>query len=684
MNALTIQSTDLAPRGASVPPDDLEEFMQISEPRRVEVLVALRIIERLKAEIPARGKMAALRFVAASSQHQMRGLSAVSLDRKLKAYEAGGWRALVKGYRGPNAQPKEFVEEVRRVAELNHRSQGEAFRQLRERWERGEAIPGYGTWVDYWQQQRPFESVPTRWPRGFYPAGWSIDNLRRYGPSKGTRALVQRGFAAAKRHFPSVQRDPSQLRPLELIVIDDFELDSLCVFPGDREHRPQIAPIAGLLAMDVGTRRKLHWGLGPRLEREEKQPDGTIRKIRSGIRRVDVQMLLHDIFAKYGLPDYTCTILVENATASISAELELALTTLFDGRVKVERTGLIHNRTLTNGFTERGGKPWQKGWIESLFNHLWNVLGSQKGYKGSNARLNGPASIEDAKRYTARLIGQGEGKLNLPPEAIAEMALPFPSPDEAERAFAWAISISDSRTDHKYLGFDRVTEYLIEGGEEPLPFAALAQYSKDSQMLAEPVERMESPAERWQRLQASVEFRPVPSSVLALLLLTPKKAEYKDHRITFVHDRVGYTYVDRTGQILADVSEGTELLCYLNQRDPEMLHVATVQGAYVGALERLGGRTGMVDIRDKAALAEAGEVQATIVNRAVAEIRGRHAGADAQLAADRLHNEAVVAKYQAPQQIAAAVDQRQKVKSESKARATALQSLTDADVPDLL
>ena len=637
----------------SVPVADLTEFAGHPEARRTEVTFTLQLLERIHALRGPGNFTKAVATIAAQNKHRMRGCSAPSLIRKYYAYmgsvtaerSGGDWRVLVAGYKGPSSQPEKFVQEIRRVCECNHRSMAEALQQLRERWAAGEEIPGYGNWISHYEQLYPDRPLPKVWPRGFYPQGWSIDNLRRYGPSKGARTLYQRGIAAAKKHFPSVIRDTSQLRPMERIVIDDFQLGCNCLFAGDGIHKPEIAPVAGLLAMCVGTRRKLHRGLGAMITREEKQKDGSIKKVRSGIRRVDVQMLIHDILQKYGLPDYTITILCENATASIAPELKLAMETLFDGHVRVETTGLIEHRTLTNGFMEHGGKPWEKGWVESTFNKLWNILGATKGYKGSNARLNGPADMDEKMRYTRLLIGQGDGALNLPPEAIAQLRTPFLSVAELERAFDWALALCDERTEHRYLGFERVTEFLLEEHGEPQPFSSLALLSPEAQLQVQPVERMESPVERWHRLAFNVTWTPIPASVLALLLLTPKKVEYRNNALTFVHAGVGFSYTDPEGKILRRYQEGTEFLCYLDLNSPENLHVATMTGAYVGTLQRLGGRRGMIDVRDKEALsAEAGRNR-EIVNRELADLRTRHAGEEAQLLADRQHNDAIVAAH---------------------------------------
>ena len=651
---MTAESTSLQPLSMplalpltfSVPLADLGDFGLLRESQRTDVQITLGVLEQLHAAIPRVGKYAALRAIAAEHGHRCRGMSLPSLERKYRFYLAGGWRALVPAWKGPSALPRSFDQYVKKLAEDNQRSMAEAWELLRtELWPRGHRIPGYGTWAEYYAHTFPDRPVPQNCPRGFFPTGWSKRNLYRSAPPKGARVLFQRGLLAAKRYFPSVVRDPSQLRPLELITIDDFELDCLCVFPGDSHNKPQIGRVAGLLAIDVGTRRKLMFQLGQRLERNDQQPDGTVKTVRTGISRVTVDRLLYEVFAKYGLPDYPITILCENASASISPERELSLSTLFDGRIRVERTGLIKHKTLTNGFCERGGKPYEKGWIESMFNYLWNKLGSQRGYKGSNQRLNGPADLADKIKYTRALIAQGDAELNLPPEVIAQLRLPFQSLDELTQAFAWACVAADLRTAHKYLGFDQVTEFRLGEGDEPRPFSELALLAPDQQQNVEVLPRNESPTERWDRLCLASPRQPVPKSVLGLLLLTPKRAAYRNHAVSFVHERAGYSYIDPTGTVLQNLTDGTEFLGYFDPAAPEELQLATLKGAFVGTLQRLGGRRGMVDVRDKEALAAAAAKNAIIFNRTLSEVRGRHADEEQQLAADRTHNDALVAAH---------------------------------------
>ena len=668
MSALTAFAVaDATPRTLAtaptftVPLADMPAFASLPEKRRAEVTMTLRLLERVHA-LRGEGRTftRGVEALAAGYKH-IRGLSAGSLLAKYYAYRDEGWRwqCLVKGYKAPSQQPKEFQVFVKGLIERNHRSAEAALRQLREEiWPSGASVPGYGTWQEWFAREYPTMSVPAVFPR-VWPAGWSISNLRNYGPTRAEIAIFQRGEKAAHSHLPSIPRDTSNLRPLELITIDDFELDVMCYFPGDVERgiKPQLAYVAGLMAIDVGTRKKLHWGLGPRLEREEKQPDGTVRKVRCGLRALDVQALLYAIFEKHGLPDYTVKILCENATATISPELRLMLETVFEGRVVVDYTSILHHKTLENGFVEKGGTPWQKGWIESEFNYLWNELATLKGYKGSNERLNGPANLPAAQAYALKFLGWGDKKtdLNLPPEVITELRLPFLNPEQLETAFAQVIERSERRTAHKFRGFDAITEFRWPSPALPAPegidahgpnsFRALALLDDAQRLQMVPEQRMECALERWERLSAQNPRQRLDAGVLALFLLQPNKATYRKQCVSFTRDKVGYSYIDPEG-LLADQPEGTEVLAYVDRANPAGALVTLLNGKPIGTLRMLGGDPRGVDITDEAAIDEARAQRRALVNRVLEQVRSRHTTENDQLAADRAHTEAVVATWQ--------------------------------------
>lgn len=647
----------------TVPLLDHEEFILLKQKWRQEVSVTLRVLERVHALHREPNFVAAVQTLASSYRH-LGGFAASSLLRKYGRYvrSGGDWRTLVKGYKAPLKQPEAFAEFVRGLFEQHQGSIQAAIDELRDIvWPSGAEVPGYGTWQDWFRATYPHLEVPAKFPR-LYPPGFSPRNLRRLGPTRAERALATKGIAAAHAHLPKIVRDTSGLRPMELITIDDFQLDVMCKFSGDLERglRPQIAYVGGLMAMCVGTRKHLAHALGAMAERQETMPDGTVKKVRSYVKQIDVQGLLYSVFRDNGLPkDYDCTILCENKTATITTAMELMLQTVFGGRIRVKRTSLIEHKTLTNGFIERGGAPYEKGWLESDFHYLWPRVARLPGYKGANERLDAPGDLAEKLKLAARFLGQGKGKLNLPPELIEELPLPFASEAELTVAFATILDRAERRTQHRFLGFDNVTEFRWPNPALPAPegidpvglnsFRALALLSQPQQALMLPIERKESTLERWERLSTLHPRLRIAPSALALFLLTPNEARWLNHAATFTRDKVGYSYVDIDGVLPPDLAEGTPLLVYVDFTAPAAAKVCRKDGTPLGTLHLLGGNPRGADITNDAAVAEARAQRAQIVNRVLARVRARplHAATNAQLAADAERREQLVAAYQA-------------------------------------
>jgi hypothetical protein len=688
--AAGVAGTLAQPLSFTVPLLDNDEFTLLKAKRRHEVTVTLRVLERMHALRAEPRFVNAVQTLAAGYQH-LGGFSAPSLFRKYAAYVAsrGNWRSLVKGYKAPSKQPAAFTEFVRGLIEQNRGCAKAALEMLREEiWPSGAEVPGYGTWQDFFRTHWPHLEVPARFPR-VWPVGWSVRNLSRYGPTKAEAKLFSGGIAAAHGNLPKIVRDTSPLRPLELIAIDDFELDVMCKFSGDRERAlaPQIAYVGGLMAMCVGTRKHLATLFGPMVEREARQADGTVKRKRDHVKQIDVQALLYTVFREHGLPDYDVTILCENRAATITPAMELMLQTVFGGRIHVKRTSLIEHKTLTNGFVESGGTPWEKGWIESDFHYLWNRVKRLPGYKGSNERLNAPGDLPGMLKHCAKFLGQGEHKLNLPEEIVAELPLPFMNEDHLRAAFDFIVLRAEERTNHRFLGFDNVTDFRWPHPALPAPdgidpagpnsFRALALLTREQQALMIPEERKESSRERWERLSLLHPRARVSNAALALFLLAPNKAKWRNHAVTFAVNKVGYSYVDVDGVLPPDLAEGTELLAYVDFNEPGAAVVCTLDGTQLGVLRMLGGSPRGADITDPEAVAQARAQRAEIVNRVLARVRARplHQASNAQLGADKARCEEIVAAYQAEtaqlplaEQLAAAIgEKRALAQQEAKA-----------------
>jgi hypothetical protein len=628
-------SSEVAPAASTtpapvVPLSHYEQFYALRDDERLRVAMLLRMCDEIASS--KAGVVSTCRRLA--SEYHSRGFSFGNIKANYYAWKDAGkdWRALVRRYSTGQQQPAEFVNEVKRRIEANSRGARQAILSIYRDWQAGDSIPGYGTWRDHYLAEFPEREVPARWPLGFYPRGWGKSQLYKLQTSKAERALVRRGMAAAKPYLPHVIRDRSGLRPLELIVIDDFETDIVVRARHPQTGRPEFCTCTGLLAIDVGTARKLAVGLKPRFKGEEGQ--------RIAITRADVQQLLYSVFSEHGLPTgYGVTILCENAAAAISADFELALATLLG--VQVARTGLLADKTLRNGFVERGGKPWEKGWIETTFNLVHNMAGSLPGQKGASYQLK-PGDLEAKLLYAEKLLAID----GLSPEQVAELRVPFLPYEDALTAYEKIFRVMECRTDHKMQGFAEVFEYALADGsgqvtEEKLLTLAL---SREQLLACTPVARRESPLERWQRIGAGLQFAPVPPAVLALLLLTPKRAALRNHKIAFEHHGKGYVFADADSPVLA-LGEGAEFLVYFDPARPAVLHCATLDGAYVGPVKRRGA----IDLRDREAIgAEQSEIMRVITRHVVEPVRARHAAADAQLADDDRHNLALLRAWKVP------------------------------------
>ena len=573
----------------------------------------------------------------------LNGMGSGTLLNLRSRFKKHGWTALAKIYKGPDKLPAEFLAWARPRMLRNKRVTSTAIQEIRDLFAAGESIPGYGTWREWYAVAFPELDMPERFP-GVYPKGWSKSNLYTKQPTRAQRKAARLGYAAMQRYILHVVRDTSSLRALELITIDDFELDFLVRAFNPVRRRWEICRCAGLLAIDVATRRKLAVALVPRfkltkkereqaeasvaahaeIEDETPQEQGAGKATRISITRRDVQSLLHVVFSTFGRPrDYGCTVLCENASAAITGDYELMLESLI--QVQVARTGLITEKTLRNGFVQGGGKPWEKGWIESLFNLVWNQAGALPGQKGSSYEKK-PADAEAAVAYAMKLLAQ------VPAAEVERYRLPFLTIDQALEGLNAIFERIERRTDHKMIGFEQKFSYRLPDGSAMVDERSLALLPPEQVVQCEPVPYRESPLERWQKLMAPAPLAPVPSSVLALLLLTPKQCTLKDHRITFtLPGRGGFTFADAESPLMK-LDDGTEMLGYVDPQKPTVLYCTDLKGAYLGSARRRGP----VDIRD--ATEEAGEVSKLIRACVTGPVREMLADDDRALAEMDAHN----------------------------------------------
>lgn len=604
-----------------------KEYMNLTPAERERVKELLEVMASVKGD--ERGIVKALRAVALANKGR-RGWSFHNLRTLFYAWnEAKDWRVLARNYGHDTSLPADFIAHLRTLCLQEHRSRKQALEKLRAAWREGKPVPGYGTWREWFAATWPDRDVPRAFA-GDYPEGWSNSNLYLHLPPPAQQTLATRGISAAHGMMESVIRDTSKLRPLEMIVFDDFECDTLCIF------QRRVVRVRGVLAIDVATRRKLGAAFKPLLTDDEGR--------KRAITRADVQFLMKSIFESYGVPaDYPVTLLVENAAAAIGEGLEAALDMFFHGQVRVQRTNMLEHRTLSNGFLEKGGKPWEKGWIESAFNLMHNLAGSMQGQKGARYDL-APGTTAERVAYCEALLTlePKKGVLALTDEQVAQLRMPIDSFEVLHDGYERIFDLMDRRTDHKLLGFDKVNEWSRGAGDAWHPMHEIAALSQAEQLQVEVRERMESPLERWHKLAARQKpFVKVPEFFIALLAFTPKRIVVSNRKVTFDHAKQGYTYLDIDG-CLKNRPEGEKLLGYFDEQAPGRLFLTDLKGRAVGILRH----NAPANIKDPEAL---GEAAALVKQFNMAQIQGpvREALAvqDAEHAALLEHNAAKLAEF---------------------------------------
>ncbi|MFA6168788.1 MAG: hypothetical protein WC700_19345 [Gemmatimonadaceae bacterium] len=617
----------------AIPQEDMADFGLLGEEEQERVKFLLTLFAKMEA-----GGIIPMSETLGFQLRNARGYGASNLRAFYYRWRDGGWRAIVRKFtNGGEKLPTDFVQHFKALCENNGRSMLQARAALIRAWMRGDAIPGYGTWREWYFSQWPTREIPDVCP--CTPKGWGKSNLYTLQPTKAQRAAKTRGLAEMKLHLPSLIRDPGALRPLELIVIDDFEIDQVCFYFDPATGIRSLCRMAGIAAMDVATRRIIGLILKPRLEDEKGK--------KQSITRAEVRLLLYQVLKDHGIPAHGMTIMAENAAAAVTTEVELTFRNLFGGLVAVTRTGVLDSAVLAAGFKDSGGKPWLKGWIESFFNLMHNVAASMtRGQKGASYQL-APGNLEQMQRLTERLIGTGDRDARLSDAQLAKARVPFQSVDELIAIYQEVFRIIENRDDHQMLGFRDITMWRQTRAESYRPWEELAQLTEDEQCaITDFHRRKQTPRERWDELYPRIERAAVEDYVLMMLLLTPKKGKINGHKITFAHHGKGYTWlVSPRSELAATMRDGAEVLCYFDAADARIAHVARLDGRYLGEVKRFGP----VDITNADQVNEAEKVLAQLYAEVLATVRERplHQAENARLVEDKAINDGLVAEAEA-------------------------------------
>lgn len=530
-----------------------------------------------------------------------RGFSASSLRRKWDLYHGSGgdWRVLVDHARtgGRRTMPEEFAKWFLDLLGSNQRRHvlRTAWRRFMLQFSAGEFIPGLGTWRDWWKATGQPGAAPAAcpWDTLNPPPGLSLESCYRIRKSTAELAAQRQGIAAAMKHLAGVPRDFSELRFLEMVMFDDFETDFLVV---DWDSG-QVRPLLGLAALDVATRKVLAFTVWPKLERT----DGTS----VGVARRHMLHLIARLLREFGYPSYPCHWIVENAAATIQAEVRETLGLISGGCIHVHYSQIIKGSAILGGWTDRGaGNPNAKGPLENLWGFTWQELGWEPGQKGLNYTAK-PASLEAREREAEKLIAAGAA---LPVELRNELVSGyFHSVQDAVGIINAVWQRAANRRDHRLQGFDFVREWRWKNPGAPwVSFDAQPLPVLPAEALAAAVElrkRPESPNERAARLllRDGAEF--IRPGMEAIELLFCDKA-------ILTYDGSGAFYLDRKGTVEKrlwfsaeglDAVEGRRYFALHDADTMDGLAILDEQGRRLGWAPRMRG----VDPRDVAGVREA-------------------------------------------------------------------------------
>jgi hypothetical protein len=347
-------------------------------------------------------------------------------------------------------------------------------------------------------------------------------HVRAFVASTGARRLGSHGNARFTRECaPWVHTSVATLRPLELIVLDDTRIDSIC---HDDLNPSRLIELKAYLIMDVATRRILGFTV----------KEGSLGK-------EDVSALFARVLRGFGLPSkYPMHIIFERGAVACAPAAETLLTSLWPGRIVVHRTSMDGgNSTVASFWESRSGHWMGKPWIESFMRTLAILLERLPGQRGGDYRRQ-PAMLgfKGREHSTGRLLYDKGGSTRrnsgiLPDSSDSASSLSTQMHEAALTAFTdlaiqwidgglgkdnrprlkssplrpkrWVIeqiaetvALYNNETDHEREGFARIEFQCPKSG-------ALKH-------------RMESSNERWNALSQGVGFERIHPADAASLL----------------------------------------------------------------------------------------------------------------------------------------------------------------------
>lgn len=379
------------------------EFVTLHTSRIAEgtpLLPALQdIAHRLNGKTLSRG------YVLKCSKHSLKTLWFTWLKKGRKA------SALLPEYTcgtKKHTVPDALKAEIQRLASMtvggrdknqNGRSSSGIWKELNQKWQAGQSIPGLGDWRTWWQQHHSGIALPNQAPE--FP--FSYETLNRYTGAKAVRVWGTLGKAAANAHLPQIRLNYSNLRRCEAYTLDDVRLDLVAI----DEITGRVVEITCYILMEISSRYIVSFVLKPK----------------NAIKQEDVDELLAVGLSAdgFGIGDgYTTHIIFERGTIACSEAAQAVLEAGSDGGIKIHRTGMDGGiRWVGSAADKASGHAMGKGAMEAFNGKLHDMLIHLPGQRGNNW-ANQPANLGVGEREAKDPSRSSKGTLVAAAEKLAQ------------------------------------------------------------------------------------------------------------------------------------------------------------------------------------------------------------------------------------------------------------------------
>lgn len=580
----------------AIPPDDLRAIhanLSFDEARRLKL--SIRAIAAFdEADDKAR---AADSIRARLEPLGVRGLSIQSLYRKSALAKKHGWRGIVDGRTlrridsGGLQRNAEFVAHWHSLVAQNQRKTAPAWRALLSSINRGDSIPGLGTWRDIWARENPGLTLPSECPYGIIapadqiPIGMSYTALMRIKPTAFGIAAARIGTDAAITDFaPDIIRTRVGLRRCQVIQVDDMWHNAKVMFGGNKFAER----VVELSAVDLLS-GCIICHLAKPIIRED---DGTRKTLRSEWLRY----ILAHIICDLGYPG-KMLIMGEHGMATATADLKATLNQISGGTITFGAGGLL-SQPIAKGLYEGRpkGNPKYKGLIESLHSAKQNALAQIPGQIGSRDSLkNEPEKLYGMEKHERALAAAVIALESARPGIRERLAWPWISYGDYGALVAQYYAELDNRTWHAMEGWEEcgfiAAEWRPMPGQPWMPMDALQGMGDAAQAMLAAIranpqlfrQRRMSPREAWQARAGDVQRLGDWAAPLILGEALARECEVSPKLMMAFRDES--TMADLSIYAIVDgmpLPRGAKYKVWVNPLSPGKAYVADLKGRYIG------------------------------------------------------------------------------------------------------